>query len=236
MQKFEAVNETEIERLQDMLVWEKIAKKTGYQIVAGIDEAGRGPLAGPVVAAACILPPKVLVKSRSKPPLFSGLNDSKKMTATERQRIYDSLLSHPQVSYGIGIVDNLVIDAINIFQATLQAMAKALKALFQKFSILPDLLLVDGVNLKYQEIEAWKIVKGDQLSQSIAAASIIAKVTRDKMMEEYDQTWPEYGFKNHKGYGTEYHLKTIEQYGPSPIHRTSFAPFRLNLTENAPCA
>jgi ribonuclease HII len=223
----------EIERLQDMLVWEKVARKLGYQVIAGIDEVGRGPLSGPIVAAACILPSKVFSKTKSKSPLFSGLNDSKKLTVDQRQRIYNALADHPQVFFGIGIIDNLIIDAVNIFQATLQAMFKALEALFQAFAILPDLLLVDGLNLKHPSIETWKLIKGDQLSQSIAAASVIAKVTRDKIMQEHDQTWPEYGFKNHKGYGTEAHLKAIEAHGPCPIHRMSFAPFRQSLTDNA---
>lgn len=220
------IDTEEAARLQDMLVWEKVAKKTGYQLIAGIDEVGRGPLAGPVVAAACILPDKVHVKSKTKPPLFPGLNDSKALTPIQRQKLYNSLISHPQVRFGIGIIDHLIIDAINIFQATVQAMLKALEALFQTFSLSPDLLLVDGLNLKHPSIESWKIVKGDQLSQSIAAASIIAKVTRDKMMEEYDQQWPEYGFKNHKGYATEVHLEAIDKHGPCPIHRRSFSPFR----------
>lgn len=222
------MNDTdETSRLQDMLVWEKVAKKTGYQSIAGIDEVGRGPLAGPVVAAACILPPKVHVKSKAKPPLFPGLNDSKKLTSDQRQKIYDSLVKHPGVYYGIGIIDHLIIDAINIFQATVQAMLKAIEALFKAFAVLPDLLLVDGLNLKHPSIETWKLVKGDQLSQSIAAASIIAKVTRDKMMEDYHEQWPHYGFKNHKGYATECHLAAIEQHGPCPIHRMSFSPFKV---------
>lgn len=220
-------------RLQDMLIWEKVAKKTGFKLVAGIDEVGRGPLAGPIVAAACILPSKVHVKSKSKPPLFPGLNDSKKLTSDQRKRIYHSLIKHPQVCYGIGIIDHLIIDAINIFQATLQAMLGALEALFQTFLVLPDLLLVDGLNLKHPSIETWKLVKGDQLSQSIAAASVIAKVTRDGIMEEYHEQWPKYGFKNHKGYATEEHLAAIEQYGPCPIHRLSFSPFCSDLSNSA---
>jgi ribonuclease HII len=223
------MDDAELLRLQDMLVWEKVAKKTGYQAVAGIDEVGRGPLAGPVVAAACILPSKVHSKTKSKPPLFPGLNDSKKVSVGHRQRLYDSLVKHPHVNYGIGIIDHLVIDAVNIFQATLQAMFKAIEALVQAFRLLPDLLLVDGLNLKHPSIESWKLVKGDELSQSIAAASIIAKVTRDRMMEEYDLIWPEYGFKNHKGYGTKYHLAAIEKHGPCPIHRRSFSPFNLEM-------
>ena len=210
-------DQEEIKRLQEMLSYEKKAKKQGFQIVAGIDEAGRGPLAGPVVAAACILPPKAL--SKSKVPLFPELDDSKKLLPAQRERLFETLTSHPQICYGIGIIDHLIIDAVNIFQATIKAMFMAIEALCNNFNLLPDLFLVDGLNLKHPTIESWKIIKGDQLSQSVAAASVLAKVTRDKMMAEYDQKWPEYGFKKHKGYPTVAHFKAIEKHGPCPIHR-----------------
>lgn len=201
----------EIFRLNAMLVYEKQLMCKGFLRIAGVDEAGRGPLAGPVVAAACILPHGVL---------FENLNDSKQLSASQRERLYFQLTSNSLVQFGIGIVDPATIDEINILQATFLAMKKAVAAL----SSPPDYLLIDGSQVPSFKIPVQAIVKGDSLSVSIAAASILAKVTRDRMMEQYDEKWPGYGFKKHKGYGTQLHLEAIEKKGPTPIHRMSFRP------------
>lgn len=199
-------------RLQKLLRYEKEARKSGFQTIAGIDEAGRGPLAGPVVAAACIIP-----KGVSLP----GVNDSKQLTAPERQILFQQITTIPGVIFAIGCVPPAEIDRINIYQATIVAMQQAVKGLSQK----PDYLLVDGLKLPH-EIPVLKIIKGDTLSQSIAAASIIAKVTRDAMMEDYHNEWPQYGFAKHKGYATEFHLAALAEHGPCPIHRFSFEPIK----------
>lgn len=210
----------ERKRLEALLAFEKKAAAEGFKRVAGVDEVGRGPLAGPVVACACVLPKK---------GIFPHLNDSKQLTKGERETLHLSLTTHPEVDFGIGIIDHEVIDVINIFQATVQAMLEAIS----KLKTLPDLLLVDGMELKNAHCPSWKIIKGDALSQSIAAASVIAKVTRDKLMEEYHETWPGYGFKQHKGYPTPEHLKSLHLLGPCQIHRTSFAPVRkCHLTKS----
>lgn len=203
----------EIVRLQDMMQYEEEAYQQGYRIIAGIDEAGRGPLAGPVVAAACVLP-------RGK--LIAHVNDSKKLTPKKRRLLFDRLTQDSDLFYAIGLIDASEIDRVNIYQATLLAMAEALK----KLSCSPDYLLVDGTGLPPLSIPAKKIVKGDQLSQSIAAASVLAKETRDRLMEEYHQQWPMYGFDQHKGYGTMQHLEALERHGPCPIHRRSFDPIK----------
>lgn len=196
-----------------MLAYEKQARKQGFCTIAGIDEAGRGPLAGPVTAAACILPPRLNIK---------GINDSKQLTPAVRDSLYTQLTEHPDVKFGIGIIDINVIDAINIYQATIQAMLEAVRQL----STTPDYLLVDGLKLPHPTIPCEQIIKGDQLSLSIAAASIIAKVTRDRIMENYHVQWPEYGFDAHKGYATPQHLSALKSFGPCPIHRKSFEPVK----------
>lgn len=203
----------EKKRLKALLKFENLARSKGFRSIAGIDEAGRGPLAGPVVAAACILPEKVF---------FAGVDDSKKLPSVIRKELFQKLTSHSKVYYGVGIVSHEVIDSINILQATIQAMLKALENLI----VLPDLLLVDGMELTATHIPSWKIIQGDSLSKSIAAASIIAKVTRDQLMEEYHKKWPEYEFNQHKGYGTPKHLAALDKFGPSPIHRKSFSPVK----------
>ncbi len=199
-------------RLYQMTLFERQSREQGYQILAGIDEAGRGPLAGPVVAAACIIPEGVF---------FPGVNDSKQLTQKKRALLFEQITKHPDVVYGIGFIHADIIDQINIYQATIQAMLMALSNL----PYFPEKILVDGMKLENPEkIPYEKIVQGDAKSQSIAAASIIAKETRDRWMEEYHQQWPQYGFYQHKGYGTAKHLEALELHGPCPIHRMSFAP------------
>lgn len=176
--------------------------------ICGVDEAGRGPLAGPVVAGAVILPENCEI-------LF--LNDSKKLTAKRRAELFLEI-TEKAVAWGIGVAAPEVIDRINILQATYQAMRQAIAQLTEK----PDLLLNDAVTIPGTDIDQIPIIKGDAKSVSIAAASILAKVTRDRMMAEYDMLFPEYGFARHKGYGTAVHMAAIRQYGPCPIHRRTF--------------
>jgi ribonuclease HII len=192
---------------------EEEAYSQGYARVAGIDEAGRGPLAGPVVAAACILPASFDV---------SCLNDSKLLSAPQREAAFELLTTHPHVEYCVALVDAPVIDEINILQATIRAMLESVQGLVDG----PDFLLVDGLKLPHPAIPSKKIIKGDQQSVSIAAASILAKVTRDRIMVDADRTWPAYGFAKHKGYGTAVHRAAIEEHGPCPIHRFTFAPIK----------
>jgi ribonuclease HII len=180
----------------------------GIVHVAGVDEAGRGPLAGPVVAAAVILSPKL--------PL-DGVDDSKKLSFRHRERLFQEITDQA-VSYGVGIVSHLMIDEINIYQATLRAMADAVARLSPR----PGHLLIDGPRYQGSVIPFTPIIDGDAKSRSIAAASIIAKVTRDRMMLEYDALYPHYGFAQHKGYGTARHLEALRRFGPCEIHRKSF--------------
>ncbi len=194
-----------------LLRYERKAKKEGFQSVAGIDEAGRGPLAGPVVAAACIIPHGVKIP---------GVYDSKQLTAPVREKLYKTLTEHPKIRFGVGIVDHEEIDRINIARAAEKAMLLACAQLDPQ----PDLLMVDGINLPHPHLPVWKIIHGDSLSFLIAAASIIAKVTRDRLMHELDQLHPLYRFKDHKGYGTKMHLELLQKHGPSPIHRRTFSP------------
>jgi len=201
-------HEKELERLKTMSTYEAEAIAQGYCKVAGIDEAGRGPLAGPVVAACVMLPENCLIE---------GVNDSKKLSPAKREKLYDIILNRA-VSYGIGIVDEKRIDEINILNATKLAMKMAV----DQMNIKPDILLIDAVRLDDLDIPQKSIIKGDELSISIAAASIIAKVTRDRMIAEADSQYPEYGFKKHKGYGTAEHINAIKKYGICPIHRISF--------------
>lgn len=189
--------------------FESQAKALGHRFIAGIDEAGRGPLAGPVVAAACI------ILSDTE---FPHLNDSKLMTEAEREKLFDSLPFRTDLYYGIGIVDHETIDRINILQATFLAMQRAVAQL----PVVPDLLLIDGNRSFQTQIPVQTIIKGDQLSQSIALASVVAKVTRDRMMHEFDLIYPQYRFAQHKGYPTALHTEMIRQHGFSPIHRKTF--------------
>ena len=206
-------DDSERARLRQMLQYEAQMQTQGHRLIAGIDEAGRGPLAGPVIAAACILPMNAY---------FPSLNDSKLLSPAQRERLFCKLTTHEGVYFGVGLVDIEEIDLLNIYQATLCAMKKAVEALpFE-----PDCFLVDGMPFSWKGKPALKIIKGDRLSQSIAAASIIAKVTRDQLMVKYGKEFPEYGFESHKGYGTPQHLKALHFHGPTRIHRRSFEPVR----------
>ncbi len=209
----EQISESELSRLHAMSENERRLKSQGFLHIAGVDEAGRGPLAGPVVAAACILPDGAL---------FSHLNDSKQLTSEERETLFAKITTYPNLIYGIGIVDVRTIDRINILQATFLAMRQAVQSLL----ICPDYILVDGNQWPHLDIPGEPIIEGDSLTMSIAAASIIAKVTRDRLMRELDAEYPEYGFKQHKGYATEQHLAAIQKHGPCPIHRRSFDPVK----------
>ncbi len=202
-----------LSRKSDLLMFEKKAFKKGYKFVAGVDEAGRGPLAGPVVAVACLI---------EKGLKFPGINDSKLLTQQVRKRFYEELVAHPLVSYGVGVIDAGEIDRINILEATKLAMKEALDNL-QKT---PDYLLIDAVKLTYKELPVESIIEGDRKSQTIAAASIIAKETRDEKMKEYHTIFPQYGFAEHKGYGTKKHLEAIAKHGPCLLHRLSFGPLK----------
>jgi len=190
------------------LSFEHEAYRQGYQLIAGIDEAGRGSLAGPVVAAAVILPPGLMI---------DGVNDSKKLTPRRREALYQVIHQHA-LATGIGVVGNEDIDRINILRATIRAMEMAVRDL----KIPPDYLLIDAVSLSDSRIPQRPIIKGDMLSVSIASASIVAKVTRDRLMTEEHSLFPQYNFMTHKGYGTRDHVSRLRLYGPSIIHRKSF--------------
>lgn len=196
------------QKFNDLFVYETEAYSKGVTYVAGIDEAGRGPLAGPVVAAACILNP-------DKPIL--GLDDSKKLTEKKREELFVEI-KEKAIAYAVIRKEADLIDEINILEATKQAMRDCVSNL----PIRPELLLIDAVNLDGTGVPVIPIIKGDAKSNSIAAASILAKVTRDHIMIDYDKEYPEYGFAKHKGYGTKDHYEAIRTYGKSPIHRNSF--------------
>lgn len=196
----------ERQRLEGMREFEN--KYSDLGAVAGIDEAGRGPLAGPVVAAAVILPKDIFLPF---------LNDSKKVTEKRRDVLFDQI-KQEAIVYGIGIASNALIDEINILQATYEAMREAIS----KLNKTPDILLVDAVHIPDINIKQVGIVKGDAKSVNIAAASILAKVTRDRLMLEYDKIYPEYGFASNKGYGTAKHIEALKAYGACDIHRRSF--------------
>ena len=198
-------------RLEKMLTYEKELYAQGIQLIAGVDEVGRGPLAGPVVAAAVILPINCKIP---------GLNDSKKIPKSKHQAIYQAVLDQA-ISVGIGVKDNHVIDQVNIYEATKLAMLEAIHELDPQ----PQHLLIDAMKLDLP-ISQTSIIKGDANSLSIAAASIVAKVTRDQMMATYDQEYPGYDFAQNAGYGTTKHLEGLEKQGVSPIHRRSFEPIK----------
>ena len=198
--------EAERARIETMKEYER--RYSAYTYICGIDEAGRGPFAGPVVAGAVILDPEVEI-------LY--LNDSKKLSEKKREALYEEIMAKA-ISVGVGVVDNHVIDEINILQATYLAMQKAIAALDPQ----PDFVLADAVTIPGISMPQEGINKGDAKSVSIAAGSIIAKVTRDRMMYELDRQYPEYGFASHKGYGTAAHIAAIQKYGPLDIHRKTF--------------
>ncbi|MCR5602137.1 MAG: ribonuclease HII [Lachnospiraceae bacterium] len=197
---------TELKRIDSMKEYER--KYSEYALICGIDEVGRGPLAGPVVAGAVILPKECSI-------LY--VNDSKKLSEKKREELYDVIMSEA-ISVGLGCVDNIKIDEINILQATYEAMRQAIG----KLSPQPELLLNDAVTIPGVSIKQIPIIKGDAKSISIAAASIVAKVTRDRMMVKYDEQYPGYDFAGNKGYGSAKHIEAIKKFGPTPIHRRSF--------------
>lgn len=197
----------EKERLINMQRFELPLYGKGIKYIAGMDEVGRGPLAGPVVTCAIILKPDVLIE---------GVNDSKKVAESKREKLFD-IITDNCFAYSIGMSSEKIIDEINILNATKKAMCEAVSNLDMK----PEHVLIDAVNLDLG-IPVTPIIKGDALSISIAAASIVAKVTRDRIMGAYDEIYPEYGFKKNKGYGTAEHIEALKKYGPTPIHRLSF--------------
>ncbi len=190
---------------------ETACRSRGLNVIAGIDEAGRGPLAGPVAAAAVILPAAFS---------WDGLDDSKKLTAARRERLFEGLTNHPEIDWALAFAEPEEIDRINILRATHEAMARAVDGLRGKV----DFCLVDGLPVKGFPHDHEGVVKGDGLSLSIAAASIIAKVARDRRMVEAAEEFPAYGFERHKGYGTKAHLEALRRHGPCRIHRRSFQP------------
>jgi len=195
------------------LLEEKKIFDRGFEIIGGIDEAGRGPLAGPVVAACVIIRANFSINNE-----LSEVNDSKKLTAKKRELLFDLIKKH-FIEVGVGVSDHKTIDRINILQATFLAMKKAISSLKNK----PNFLMIDGsIKIPNCSTPQEVFVRGDQRIFSIAAASIIAKVTRDRLMVEFDKLYPKYGFLKHKGYGTKEHLDKLKQYGPCPIHRLSF--------------
>lgn len=198
----------EVRRQEKLMALERRLYERGVQVIAGVDEAGRGPLAGPVVAAAVVLPKEVSLP---------GLDDSKKLTPEQRERLFAEIQSRA-VAVGVGEVDNEEIDRVNILQASLKAMREAISAL----SVRPDRVLVDGNQRPGSGLAEVAVVDGDATALSIAAASVIAKVTRDRTMVEYDSTFPGYGFARHKGYGTSEHIDALHRLGPCPLHRRSF--------------
>ena len=194
--------------VEEMLEYENQYLAKGYKFIAGVDEVGRGPLAGPVATAAVIMDLEHLVE---------GVDDSKKLSEKKREQLYDEILSHA-ISYRISYKSPEEIDRFNILEATKMCMADSVNGLTVK----PDVVLVDALNLEGVDAEQCAIIKGDAKSYTIACASIIAKVARDRLMVELDSKYPEYNFKKHKGYGTAEHIKAIKEIGPCPIHRKSF--------------
>jgi ribonuclease HII len=203
--------------------------KKGHARVAGVDEAGCGPLAGPVVAAAVVFPASWL--DTGLPSSFRGLNDSKQLDEEDREKFFERIQSHPEIHFAVSVVDVETIDRINIRQAAWQGMNRALEQLQPR----ADHVLVDGIRIRWLTYPQTALVQGDARSYSIAAASVLAKVTRDRIMRELDKQFPGYGFAAHKGYSTSQHFAALEKLGPCPIHRKSFAPIRLpepDLFEN----
>ena len=207
----------EIARVSKLYEYEDEARRQGFNLIAGVDEAGRGSLAGPMVVAAVILPPNIFI---------DHLNDSKKLSHKIRERLYDEIIEKA-VSYSAVCVEIEQIDRDNIYQATLSGMYQAVKSL----PIQPDFVLTDAMKVKFDDpIETRSIIHGDALSASIAAASIIAKVTRDRMTDVWDLQYPEYGFAHNRGYGTKLHLEAIHKFGACELHRRSFEPVKSMLS------
>ena len=203
------IKEKELERLTNLKSMEKDLYNKGFELICGIDEAGRGPLAGPVVVAGVIMP---------KDSMIEGVNDSKKVSEKKREKLYDMIIEEA-ISYSVAIIGQDVIDEINILNATKQGVTKVVEELDVK----PNLILVDALtHINTKGIPYDSIIKGDAKCYNIAAASILAKVTRDRIMREWDEIYPQYGFINHKGYGTAKHIQALKEYGPCPIHRKSF--------------
>ena len=198
----------EKDRVEHMKKFENEKREKGYKLICGVDEAGRGPLCGPVVAGAVIL---------KKDEFIEGINDSKKLSEKKREKLFDEI-KEKAIAVGVGIVYQEEIDEINILNAT----KKAMKMAVENLEVKPDFVLIDGNQNVKLEMESEPVVKGDALSISIAAASIIAKVTRDRMLIEDDKKYPEYGFAKHKGYGTKVHIEAIKKYGLCPLHRKTF--------------
>ena len=203
------MKEKELERLTNLKLIEKDLYKKGFKNICGIDEAGRGPLAGPVVVAGVIMPEDSMIE---------GVNDSKKVSEKKREKLYDLILEEA-ISYSVAIIGHDVIDDINILNATKRGVTEVVEGL----DIKPDLIIIDALeHINTKGIPYESIIKGDAKCYNIAAASIIAKVTRDRIMRKYDEIYPQYGFINHKGYGTAKHISAIKEYGLCPIHRKSF--------------
>ena len=203
------MKEKEIERLNNLKEIENNLHQKGFQNICGIDEAGRGPLAGPVVVAGVIMPPNSMIE---------GVNDSKKISEKKREKLYD-LIIEEAISYSVAIIGQDVIDEINILNATKQGVTKVVEEL----SIRPDLVIIDALeHIDTKGVPYEAIIKGDAKCYSIGAASILAKVTRDRIMRQWDEIYPQYGFVAHKGYGTAKHIAAIKEYGLCPIHRKTF--------------
>ena len=214
--------EADIKRVQNLYRYENKAREKGYKLIAGSDEAGRGSLVGPVVVAAVILPENLYLER---------LDDSKKISAKVREELYDKIVASA-ISYSCVEVPIEEIDTINVYQATLEGMKRAVA----KLDVQPDLVFTDAMKVDFGEkIRSHSIVHGDRLSASIAAASIIAKVTRDRLADEWSLKYPEYGFDHNRGYGTKEHFEAIEKYGACPLHRRTFNPIKslLNSIRNA---
>ena len=215
------MKEKELERLQQLKkIEEELYMQKGLKTIAGIDEAGRGPLAGPVVVACCLMPRNSMIE---------GVNDSKKIAEKKREKLYESI-TEKAISYGVGIIGQTEIDEINILNATKKGLTKAIQEMEEKLKqkpelgiIKPDAILVDALTkIDTDGIPYQSIVHGDAISYSIACSSIIAKVTRDRIMRQWDEIYPQYGFAKHKGYGTAAHIQAIREYGLCPLHSRSF--------------
>lgn len=202
----------EHQRVANLYTFENECRANGYKLIAGVDEVGRGPLAGPVVVASVMLPKNFFIEK---------INDSKKLSEATREKIYDIIMENA-IAVNRAIIDEKTIDRVNIYQAAMNGMYEAIYGLNPK----PDAVLIDAMPLESLDIYHQSIIKGDAKSASIAAASIVAKVERDRMMNEFDKIYPQYGFAKNKGYGTSEHLEALRKYGPCEIHRKSFEPIK----------